>query len=63
MDILAVPPPGQPYLIAKAMAFGPSEAVIDCPRVIVFRLKLSDEAGVPVDARVESEPVNAKPSP
>ena len=61
MDILAVPPPGQPYLIAKAMAFGPSEAVIDCPRVIVFRLKLSDEAGVPVDARVEYEPVMPNP--
>ena len=61
MDILAVPPPGQPYLIAKAEAVGQSEAIIDCPRGIVFRLKLCDEAGVPVDAQVEYEPVMPNP--
>jgi hypothetical protein len=57
MDILAVPSPGQPYVIAKAEAAGPSEAVIECPRGIPFRLYVVDDVGAPVDAEVEYEPV------
>ena len=57
MDILAVPPPGQPYMIAKAVSAGPSEAVIECPRGIPFRLHVVDDVGAPVDAEVEYEPV------
>jgi hypothetical protein len=53
LEVTAVPPPGQPYLMAKAEVGERSGAMIDCPRGIRFRLKLVNEAGMPVEAKVE----------
>lgn len=50
--VLAVPKPGQPHFLAKALVNDAGEAVVDCPRGIPFRLTLRDEAGHPVEAEV-----------
>jgi hypothetical protein len=50
--ILAVAAPGLPYQSAGVEVEGDSEALIECPRGISFRLKLVDEQGTPVAAEV-----------
>jgi len=58
-EIFAVSRPGQPYMTAKTVVDGPP--LIDCTRGIPFRLKLVDEAGLPVEAEVEYQAVNPNP--
>jgi protocatechuate 3,4-dioxygenase beta subunit len=50
--VMAVPKPGQPFFLAKALVNDAGEVVVDCPRGIPFRLTLRDETGRPVDAEV-----------
>jgi RNA polymerase sigma factor (sigma-70 family) len=61
LELRAVPRPGQPYLIAKGVANGTDEVVIEARRGIPFRLKVVDDAGEPVDADVEYHFVTPNP--
>ena len=60
--VLAVPKPGQPYFLARAVLTTRGEAVVDCPRGIPFRLTLRDEAGRPVEADVTYSAIAPNPS-
>jgi hypothetical protein len=61
LEVMAVPQPGQPYLMARAKVGERSGAMIDCMRGIRFRLKLVDEAGQPAEGEVEFRPVMPNP--
>jgi hypothetical protein len=51
-QIMAFPRPGQPYLMATAVARERSEVLIECMRSIPFNLHLVDERGQPIEAEV-----------
>jgi RNA polymerase sigma factor (sigma-70 family) len=61
LEVMAVPQPGQPYMMATAKVGERSGAMIDCLRGIPFRLKLVDEAGRPEEGEVEFRPVMPNP--
>jgi RNA polymerase sigma factor (sigma-70 family) len=61
LTLFAVPEPGRPYVMTKAAIAGRTELVIECPRGIPFQLRLADEAGRPVEAEVEYQPVSPNP--
>jgi beta-lactamase regulating signal transducer with metallopeptidase domain len=50
--IVAAAPPGLPYQTAWAEAKGNAEVVIECRRGIPFHLRLVDEQGRPVEAKL-----------
>jgi beta-lactamase regulating signal transducer with metallopeptidase domain len=50
--IVAIAAPGLPYQTAWVEAKGDAEVLIECRRGIPFRLKLTDEDGRPVEAKV-----------
>ena len=62
LEVLAVPKPGQPYFLARALVPDAGEAVVDCPRGIPFRLTLRDKAGCPVEADVTYSAVAPNPN-
>jgi hypothetical protein len=62
LEVFALPQPGQPYFVTRAVVGEHSGAMIDCPRGIPFRLKLVDEAGMPIEASVEYRAIMPNPS-
>jgi hypothetical protein len=60
-EITAVPQPGQLYPVTKVKPDGIHKTVIECPRGIPFRLRVSDEQGRPVEAEVSYEDVQPNP--
>jgi hypothetical protein len=60
-QVMAVPQPGRGYLAATAVINGKSDVVIECAGGIPFHLKLTDEAGRPVEAQVTYQDINPNP--
>ena len=61
LEVLAVPKPGQPHFLAKAVVNDAGEAVVDCPRGVPFHLTLRDEARRPIEAEVTYSVINPNP--
>jgi hypothetical protein len=59
--ITAVPQPGGQHLMSKGVIGPDGEALIECPRGITFRLKLTDEQGKPAEGNVEYYPIDPSP--
>jgi hypothetical protein len=59
--ISAVSAPGLAYMSASVFAKGDAPVVIECRRGIQFRLKLVDEQGHPVEAKVTYNDVSPNP--
>jgi len=59
--VTAIPQPGRPYLMPLTRVDANWEAVIECTRGIVFRLKVIDEEGRPVEAEVTYTDVQPNP--
>ena len=59
-EIQAVSQPGMPYLMGQTFVYE-EPAVIECVKGIPFRIKLADEKGLPVNGRVEYQPIIPNP--
>ena len=59
--VTAVSPPGGLYAAANSEVAGDEEIVIECPRGIPFRLRLTDEQGLPVEAEVTAQLITPHP--
>ena len=59
--VVAIPAPGQPYLMANAAVDESGHAVERCPRGLPYRLALKDRAGRPVEAEVTCWPIMPNP--
>lgn len=60
-EIVATPAPGMPYETAWKSSSPDEELVIECHRRIPFRLKVVDDIGMPVTAKVTYVDIQAAP--